>query len=54
MHPMLNIAIRAARRAGNTITRAQARLHDVKIERKGHQDYVSQVDRDAEVYIFVL
>lgn len=51
MHPMLNIAIRAARRAGNTITRAQARLHDVKIERKGHQDYVSQVDRDAEAAI---
>lgn len=51
MHPMLNIAIRAARRAGNTIVRGQQRLSEVKVERKGHQDYVSQVDRDAEAAI---
>lgn len=51
MHPMLNIAIRAARRAGNTIVRGHQRLHQVKVERKGHQDYVSQVDRDAEAVI---
>ena len=48
MHPMLNIAVRAARRAGTIISRAQNRLHDVKVDRKGHQDFVSQVDRDAE------
>ncbi len=48
MHPMLNIATRAARRAGTIIARAQQRLHEVKVDRKGHQDYVSQVDRDAE------
>ncbi len=51
MHPMLNIATRAARRAGTIIARAQQRLSDVKVERKGHQDYVSQVDRDAEAAI---
>lgn len=51
MHPMLNIATRAARRAGTIISRAQQRLHDVKVDRKGHQDYVSQVDRDAEAAI---
>ena len=30
MHPMLNIAIRAARRAGNTIIRGQQRLDEVR------------------------
>ncbi len=48
MHPMLNIAVRAARRAGTIIVRGQRRLDEVKFERKGHHDYVSQVDRDAE------
>lgn len=51
MHPMLNIAIRAARRAGNVIVRGTQRLHEVKIESKGRHDYVSQVDRDAEAVI---
>lgn len=48
MHPMLNIAVRAARRAGTVIVRGYRRLDEVKFERKGHHDYVSQVDRDAE------
>ncbi|MEQ8497741.1 MAG: inositol monophosphatase family protein [Gammaproteobacteria bacterium] len=51
MHPMLNIAVRAARRAGTIISRGQNRLHELKIDRKGHQDYVSQVDREAEAAI---
>lgn len=51
MHPMLNIAVRAARRAGTIIARGQNRLHDLKIDRKGHQDYVSQIDHDAEAAI---
>jgi myo-inositol-1(or 4)-monophosphatase len=51
MHPMLNIATRAARRAGTIISRAQQRLQDVKVDKKGHQDYVTQVDRDAEAAI---
>lgn len=48
MHPMLNIAVRAARRAGTIIARGQNRLPDLKVDRKGHKDYVSQIDRDAE------
>ena len=51
MHPMLNIAVRAARRAGNTIIRGQQRLDEVAVTRKGHQDYVTQIDRDAETQI---
>ncbi|MFT4560636.1 MAG: myo-inositol-1(or 4)-monophosphatase [Gammaproteobacteria bacterium] len=48
MHPMLNIAVRAARRAGTVINRALNRLGDVHIDTKGHRDYVTEVDREAE------
>lgn len=51
MHPMLNIAVRAARRAGTVINRALNRHADVRVEKKGHQDYVTDVDREAEAAI---
>ena len=51
MHPMLNIAVRAARRAGTIILRSQPRLDMVKIDLKGRHDYVSNTDRDAEAAI---
>lgn len=51
MHPMLNIAVRAARRAGTVIMRGQQRLYEVQITRKGHQDYVTQIDKDSESVI---
>ncbi|MCP5143833.1 MAG: inositol monophosphatase [Gammaproteobacteria bacterium] len=51
MHPNLNIAIRAARRAGDLILRASARVDTVSAELKGRQDFVTKVDRDAEAVI---
>ena len=48
MHPMLNIAIRAARRAGVIISRAQNRLYDLRVSQKGLHDYVTQIDVEAE------
>ena len=45
---MLNIAVRAARRAGSLIARGQARLHEIQVDRKGRHDYVTEIDRDAE------
>ena len=48
---MLNIAVRAARRAGTIILRSQPRLDMVKIDLKGRRDYVSNTDRDAEAAI---
>ncbi len=48
MHPMLNIGIRAARAAGNAITRNMDRVDTLQIDRKGRNDYVSDVDRAAE------
>lgn len=48
MHPMLNIAVKAARRAGSIITRAAMNLERLTITRKAHSDFVSEVDRAAE------
>lgn len=51
MHPMLNTAIRAARRAGTVIMRHLDRLESLTIETKGRNDFVSEVDRMAEAEI---
>jgi len=51
MHPMLNIAIRAARRAGDVILRGLDQRHHLHIEIKGHNDFVTEIDRQAESVI---
>ena len=48
MHPMLNIAVKAARRAGNIITRASRNLDIVAVKEKAANDFVSEVDSEAE------
>lgn len=48
MHPMLNIAIRAARAAGDSIVREMDRVSDISIDIKGKNDFVTEVDRQAE------
>ncbi len=47
-HPMLNIAIRAARRAGEVIVRSMNRLHQLEVKRKERNDFVTEVDLRAE------
>lgn len=48
MEPMLNIALRAARKAGELIERAIEHVDVIAIEQKGRNDFVSEVDRKAE------
>ncbi len=48
LHPMLNIAVKAARTAGSIINRAALDLEVLKVGSKGPNDYVSEVDRAAE------
>lgn len=48
MHPMLNTAVKAARRAGQIINRASLDLDALTVKNKGHNDFVSEVDRAAE------
>jgi myo-inositol-1(or 4)-monophosphatase len=48
MHPLLNIGVRAARRAGDLIVRHLNQLDAIKVDTKGRNDFVSEVDRMAE------
>lgn len=48
MEPMINIALRAARKAGEIIERALERVDVLPIENKGRNDFVTEVDRKAE------
>ena len=51
LHPMLNIAVKAARQAGSIINRAALDLEVLKIGSKGPNDFVTEVDRAAETAI---
>jgi myo-inositol-1(or 4)-monophosphatase len=48
MHPMLNIAVRAARNAGDLIQRSSQNIEKLTIDHKSRNDYASEVDRMAE------
>lgn len=48
MHPMLNIAIQAARSASKIILRFMDHLDAVDVSEKNHNDIVTQVDRLSE------
>ncbi len=48
MHPLVNIAIGAARRAGELIVRNLDRAGDLPVTEKGRNDFVSEVDHAAE------
>ena len=48
MEPMLTMALRAARKAGEIIERAVERVDLLNIEEKGRNDYVSEIDKKAE------
>ncbi len=48
MHPMLNIAVRAARKAGNFIAKSYETPDAVEASQKGSNDFVTNVDKEAE------
>jgi len=51
MHPLLNTAVKAARRAGAIINRASLDLDLLRIGRKAPNDFVTEVDQAAEAAI---
>ncbi|GAM67182.1 inositol-1-monophosphatase [Vibrio sp. JCM 19236] len=51
MHPMLNIAIRAARKAGNHIAKSLENADKIETSLKGTNDLVTNVDKEAEYLI---
>jgi myo-inositol-1(or 4)-monophosphatase len=48
VQPLLNIAVRAARRAGEIIVRSLNRADTLTVTAKGRNDFVTEVDRAAE------
>ena len=54
MHPMLNIAVRAARNAGDIIVRHLNRIDHLTIASKERNDFVSEADRQAEAEIIAV
>ncbi|HUS25443.1 MAG TPA: inositol monophosphatase family protein [Candidatus Binatia bacterium] len=51
MHALVNIAVSAARAAGNLIMRNLERADTLQVTRKSLNDFVSDVDRNAEAEI---
>ena len=51
MHPMLNTAIKAARRGATIINRASFDVDRVQVSEKQYNDFVTEVDRAAEAAI---
>jgi myo-inositol-1(or 4)-monophosphatase len=54
MNPTLNIAVRAARSAGNVIIRNLGKLDTLAIHTKDRNDFVTEVDRQAEQEIIYI
>jgi myo-inositol-1(or 4)-monophosphatase len=51
VHALLNIAVRAARRAGEVIVRSLNHLDSLTVTSKSRNDFVSEVDTQAEAEI---
>jgi len=48
MHPLINIATKAARSASKIILRATDRLDTIQIMEKSHNEFVTDIDKQAE------
>ncbi len=51
LHPMLNVAVKAARAAGSIINRAALDVERLAITAKGVNDFVTEVDQAAEAAV---
>ena len=51
LHPMINVAVKAARAAGAIINRAALDIESVRISQKQVNDYVTEVDQASEAAI---
>lgn len=48
MHPLVNVAVTASRKAGNLILRGAEKRESLNVSSKQHNDFVTEVDQAAE------
>lgn len=48
MHPLVNIGVQAARKAGQIMIRSMDQLHTLKVQQKGYNDFVTNIDFACE------
>lgn len=48
LHPFVTTAVKAARNAGNAIMRGYTRPDLIRVQKKGHKDFVTDIDRLSE------
>ena len=51
LHPMINVAVKAARAAGSIINHAALDIESVRVSQKNANDFVTEVDHKAEATI---
>ncbi len=51
MTPLVNVAVEAARTGGDVIIRSMNRVHNLKVQSKGRNDFVTEVDKFVEAKI---
>ena len=51
MHPMLNIAIKAARNAGRIVLRASDNIQNIQVHEKSPKNFVTNIDIEVEKLI---
>ena len=51
LNPALNVAFKAARKAGDMMLRASNNLSTIRVDNKAFNDFVSEVDRQSEAII---
>lgn len=52
MHPMLNIAVRAARKAGDFVAKSFEQTDKIETTKKGNNEFITNIEADAQ-YILV-
>ena len=54
MQPMVNIALKAARKAARIIEHASDDIHHLTVDTKSPSDFVTEIDRAAEAEIIAI
>ncbi|VFP84481.1 Inositol-1-monophosphatase [Candidatus Erwinia haradaeae] len=54
MHPMLNIAIRAVRQAGNIMTKYYEKMDSIESKQKGYHEFMTYVEKETRYQMIAI